>query len=269
MIPIFVHTLRGQRWPVLVTSLALAALGFLLAASYESLGQQGLEFLGESMPRAIAALLKTEGSLLISAGPEGYLAIGFRHPLVLIVVSAFAVAGASSAVAREIERRTILLLLARPIPRYYLVLGKGATSVIALASLVAALLAGTFVGVYAQGLGDSVAVGPFLIISANALALGLAVLGYSYLISAYSSDGGSAILWSTALTVVLFFIDFVAGLLDVLEPLGLLSLFHYYDPVAVAVDTGFPAGHFLVLLGVATATFAGAAVYFQRRDISA
>ena len=151
MIPIFVHTLRSQRWPVLVTSLGLAALGFLLAASYESLGQQGLEFLGESMPRAIAALMKTEGSLLISAGPEGYLAIGFRHPLVLIVVSAFAIAGASSAVAREIERRTILLLLARPIPRYYLVLGKGATSVIALASLLGALLAGTFVGVYAQG----------------------------------------------------------------------------------------------------------------------
>ena len=241
----------------------------MLAASYESVGQRSLEFLGESMPRAIAALMKTDGSLLLSAGAEGYLAIGFRHPLVLIVISAFAVAGASSAVAREIERRTILLLLARPIPRYYLVLGKGATSVIALASLVAALLTGTFVGVYAQGFDDSVAVGPFLIISANALALGLAVLGYSYLISAYSSDGGSAILWSTALTVVLFFIDFVAGLFDVLEPMGLLSLFHYYDPVAVAVDTGVPVGHFLVLLGVATATFTGAAVYFQRRDISA
>ena len=80
MFPIFVHTLRGQRWPVLVTSLGLAALGFLLAASYESVGQQSLEFLGESMPRGIAALMKTEGSLLLAAGPRATWPSAFATP---------------------------------------------------------------------------------------------------------------------------------------------------------------------------------------------
>ena len=269
MVWILLNTLRSQRWALLVTSAGLAALGLLLAVSYESVGQQSLELLGEETPRAIAALMKAEGSLLVAAGPAGYLAIGFRHPLVLIVLSAFAIAAASSAIAREIERRTILILLARHIPRYHLVLSKGAASGVALVLLITALLVGTFVGVVTQGLSDQVDIVPFLIISANGLSLGLAIGGYSYLLSAMAGDGGRAILLATGVTVVLFFVDFVSGLFDALEPVGLLSVFHYYDSVSVVMESKVPLGHLAVLLGAASAKFAGAVVYFQRRDIAA
>ena len=269
MLAIFSNTLIGQRWAVVVASVGMAAFGLLLTISYESLGRQGLELFGESMPRGLSALMKAEGSLLAAAGPQGYLAIGFRHPLVLIVLAAYAISVASSSIAREIERRTILLVLARPIPRYNLVVSKGGALVIVLVALLAALLAGSFAGVLASGLGDNVDLGPFLIAGVNALALGLAIAGYSFLVSAMTSDGGRAILVSTGVTVMLFFLDFVSGLFDVLEPLGLLSLFHYYDPVSLVIEPYVPVGHLVVLLGVAAVSFAGAVAYFQRRDIAA
>lgn len=266
MVIVFLHTLKSHRWPVLLTAALVLGFGFLIAASYQS---QIPEFLAERLPRGVGALLKTEGSLLLASGVQGFIAIGFRHPLFLIVLSAFAIATASGALAREIERRTILLLLARPLPRYQLVLSRGLESCLILVALVAAMLVGAFIGLGTQGLIAQVQLPALLFIGVNALSLGLAIMGYSYLFSALSSDGGRATLLSTALTVLFFFADFISGLFDVLEPLGRISIFHYHDPVAVAVEASFPGLGVGILLGVAAVTFTAALVVFQRRDIAA
>ena len=250
-------------------TILVIGFGILIATSYEAFGAQQAEFFQDQMPRGISALLKTEGNLLLASGAQGYIAIGFRHPIFLIVLSAFAIATASGALAREIEHRTILLLLARPLPRYHLVLSKGLESFLGLVLLVAALVVGTFIGVLVVGLTDTVDAGPFLLMGFNALCLALAVVGYSYLFSALSSDGGRAILLSTAMTVAFFLVDFISGLFDILEPLGLVSIFHYYNPVSLALDgASFPGLHVGVLLAVAAATFGAALLVFQRRDIA-
>ena len=267
MFTIFLSTVRGHRYPVIITAALVAGYAILVAGSYETFG--GSEVLSELMPKGVTALMKAEGSLLFGSGPQAYLAVGFRHPFFLIVLAAFAIATASGALAREIEHRTILILLARPLPRYHLVLARGLASFVLLAVLVLTMLVGTFIGVLMQGLGESIRHGPFIVVSFNALCLSMAVMGYSYLFSAISSDGGRAILLSTSATVVFFFLDFISGLLDVLSPLGVLSVFHYYDPVAVAVGGSFPALHVGVLLATGAATFGAAVLLFQRRDIAA
>jgi ABC-type transport system involved in multi-copper enzyme maturation permease subunit len=251
---------------VLLTAALVVGFGFLIAASYQP---RLSEFLAERLPRGVAAILKTEGSLLLASGVQGYIAIGFRHPLFLVVLSAIAIATASGALAREIERRTILLLLARPLPRYQLVLSKGLESGLSLLALVVAMLVGVFIGLAAQGLTGQVQAQALLFIGVNTLSLGLAIMGYSYLFSALSSDGGRATLLSTALTVLFFFADFISGLFDVLEPLGRISIFHYHDPVAVAVEASFPVLGVGILLCFAAVTFTAALVIFQRRDIAA
>jgi ABC-2 type transport system permease protein len=262
-------TLKAHRWPVLVMSLMLLGLGVLFPTSYSSFGPEGVPDFWETLPKGIAALMKTEGTALAAAGPEGYIAIGLRHPLVLIVLSAFAVATASGALAREVEQRTILILLARPVRRYQLVLARWLESLLGLIVLVAVLLAGIYIGVLAQGLSDQVSVVTLLTAGFNALCLAIAVLGFSYLISARSDDGGRATLLATGLTVAFFFVDFLAGLFESLEPLSLVSIFHYYDPVGLAVDATFPALHVIVLLATGFVTFGAGLVIFERRDIAA
>ena len=266
MSAILLNTLRGHRWPMLVTALLIAGFGIIIAISFD---EAQLEFLSERMPRGVEALLQAEGNLLLASGVQGYLAIGFRHPLFLIVLSAFAISTASGALAREIEQRTILMVLARPLHRYQVVLGKGIESFMLLALLVVAMLGGTFIGVAISGLSDSVSAGPMFLIALNALFLALAVMGYSYLFSALSSDGGRATLLSTGVTLIFFLMDFIAGLFDVMEPLGPASIFHYYDPLSIAVDSSFPFLDAGVLLATAVITFVVALMVFQRRDIAA
>ena len=252
---VFLKTLKGHRFGILLMMLAAAGLGILVCTSYQTFGQQQARMLGEHVPRGISAFLKVEGNVLLTSGFQGYVAIGFRHPLFLIVGSTFAIATAAGALAREIERKTILLLLARPLARYNLVVSKEAESMIGLALLVTALMAGVTLGTGLAGFWSSASFGSFLVMAFNALCLFLAVCGYSYLISALSSDGGRAILLATVLTVVFFFIDFMSGLFDILEPVGLVSIFHYYNPLSLVGDAAFPALHVAILLAVAALTF--------------
>ena len=262
------NTLKAHRWPTLAMAALLLGLGVLIVASYDSFGPEGNPEFYEQIPKAMAALMKAEGNLLLASGPEGFIAIGFRHPVFLIIVAAFGIGTASAAMAREIERRTVLLILARPLPRYHLVLGKGLGSLLGLVVLVAALLVGSFIGIATQGL-DGIKVDLLLIMGFNALCLGLAIAGYAYLISALSSDGSRVNLLATGVTVAFFFLDFISDLFDVLDPVGLLSVFKYFDPVNVAIDGSFPVAHISVLLTIAAMTFGSALLVFQRRDISA
>ena len=130
--------------------------------------------------------------------------------------------------------RQMVAVAAAPWPgrfqRYELVLSTSLGSLLGLLLLVAALLTGTFIGVLSGGLGDSVDAGPFLLIGVNSLCLAAAILGYSYLISALSSDGGRAVLLSTALSVAFFFLDYMSGLFDVLGPVGRASVFPLLRP---------------------------------------
>ena len=258
-------TLRGHRLALVLMGLALMGLGILIPSTFTSFGSNG-ENIIEQMPRGVQALLKTQGSLTPLLGAEGYMAVGYRHPIYLVIIAAFTIA-AASALAREIERGTVFLLLARPFPRYHLVLAKGAGLLVGLIALLWAALAGTTLGVAITDLDQPVRLSRFLLVSSNALLLFLAIGGYGFLLSALSREGSRAIVLATGLTLAFFFMDFVAELWEPLEFLGPWTVFHYYNPIAIVQQGTVPWNHALALLGVAVAGFAAAIAVFQRRDI--
>jgi ABC-2 type transport system permease protein len=265
MLLILRTTLRGHRPALALMGLALMALGVLIPSTFSTFGSNG-EDLIQQMPRGIQAFLKTGGDLLPLLGPEGYVAVGYRHPIYIVIPAAFAIAAAST-LAREIEKGTVFLLLARPFPRYHLVLAKGAGLLLGLIVLVGAALAGTALGVAISDLDQPVRLSRFLLVSYNAFLLFLAIGGYAFLLSALSREGSRAIVLATGLTVAFFFMDFVAELWEPLEFLGPWSVFHYYSPTSVVQQGAVPWNHALALIGVATAGYAAAIAVFQRRDI--
>ncbi|MCH7898023.1 MAG: hypothetical protein IIC62_01615 [Proteobacteria bacterium] len=95
-------TLRGHRLALALMGLALMALGVLIPSTFTTFGSNG-ENIIQQMPRGVQAFLKTQGDLLPLLAPEGYLAIGYRHPIYIIVIAAFTIAAAST-LAREIEK---------------------------------------------------------------------------------------------------------------------------------------------------------------------
>ena len=160
------------------------------------------------------------------------------------------------------------MLLSAPLARWRFLTAKGTAMALSVLVLLAAAALGTWVGGLVSGISDEVTTAVSARVQVNALALTLAIGGYALLISAYGSEGSHSIGLAAGITVVMFFVDFLATLWGPAEPLGPLMIFHYYDPLAIAEGGGMPWRDVGVLLGVAAVASALALTVFQRRDIS-
>ena len=175
---VFLQSLKNQRTTILVLCLALIVFEALIAATFNSLY--------EGLPDIARDLLRAGGG-----SPTAYqAAIGFRHPMFLVVVVGFVIAGlVRSCMAREIERGTAFILLARPIERYKVVLVRVATMVIVLLLMLLAAFVGVALGAQVFGLPE-LDYGLLALGQVNALFLLTAVAGYSLFVSSLSNDGG-------------------------------------------------------------------------------
>jgi len=267
MLSVFFQTARGYRLGMGVTAAGLFAISLLVVYVFQAFG--GLEVarqMEQFLPESIKALLKAQGGFATDA--NGFLAADYRHPIYLIALSAFVIASGTGAVAREVERGTVLVVLACPIARWRFLSARVGAMVAGLAVLLAGAWLGTWVGSVLTGLTAEVHMSVFLKVVFNAGALALAVGGYTLLISALSSDGAQATAQAAGITVAMFFLDFLATLWGPAEPLGPLSIFRYYDPLAIADNGGVPWRDVGVLLAVGAVGFAAALAVFQRRDIA-
>jgi ABC-2 type transport system permease protein len=83
--------------------------------------------------------------------PTDFLAIGLLHPIVLILCVVWGVGRAAGAVAGEIDRGTMELLMAQPVPRGRLILAHLLVDCVALPALCLSFFAGTQLGLALVG----------------------------------------------------------------------------------------------------------------------
>lgn len=260
---VFRSTLRGQRLSIALMSVGLLLFAFLMSATFEAFGEATLELM-ESMPSGFQTLLKAATG--VGSASMNYMAIGYRHPVPMIITAGFVVAASSGAMAREIERGSIFLLLSRPVPRLHLLLAKLGSMAVGLVAFQAFILLGTWIGVTAYDL-PGMDYGVVALIMVNGFFLAMALAGVVFPISAVSSDGGRSIALSAGLLVVLFFVDFLASTWSAVEAIGPVSPFYYYDPVGVVSAGGLSVLHLGVLAAFAFGGLTLAAIAFDRRDI--
>ena len=257
------ETLRGQRIGLALVGLGLLAFTILISSTFKSVGAAG--DLMNALPEAFRVVVKAQGGFPTTA--TGYLAVGYRDPVFVVMITASMIAVASGALAREIERGTIFLILARPLNRYTFLLAKLTALVVALVALILMSLAGTTIGVAINDI-ESVDFANLGLVLVNAFMVGISVGGYSLLVSALCSEVNRAISLSAGFTVVFFFLDFLATLWSSVAFLGPVSVFHYYDPLSI-VETGkLPILDISVLGIVAILGFFCAGIIFQRKDLA-
>jgi ABC-2 type transport system permease protein len=312
--------LRDLRLPLLVVAVLLAGFQCLwVKITQRTSGELVPLFLGLAQAQKMSPLdfqdilFKGPGKLMQTMmGGETIrlenamhmLSIGYVHPLMQTVFCIWAVGRASGAIAGEIDRGTMELLLAQPVPRWRVVLAHFVVDLLTIPVLCLSLWGGTWLGVWLVGpievqqeslkkLPFAVpidpealrlrpeALGPALV---NVGALIFAVAGITMLISACGRFRWRVLGGAVLLTLVQFVINVVGQLWDVVTPLRPLSVFYYYQPQAIilsnrwTVDLGqvWNGGQALyavpgvaVLLGVGLAGYLLAGWTFARRDLPA
>lgn len=241
--------------------------------------------------------------------PNDFLAMGMLHPIVLVLSLVWAVGRSAGAVAGELDRGTMELLMSQPVPRNRLIFAHFLVDLVVLPALCLAFFAGTQLGLALVGdfvpdysmlkslkgpNGRSLplqipdnpeplpvsGLGEFTGLM-NTFALMFAVSGITIAISAFGRSRWRA----TGYAVLVVMIMFVANTIGQLwEPSGFvrpLTLFFYYQPQKIMLDgnwmvdlsKAWPGAPEVpgvgVLLGVGLAGYLIALRTFTRRDLPA
>jgi ABC-2 type transport system permease protein len=235
--------------------------------------------------------------------PEDTLALVTTHPLVQAIVCIWAIGRAAGAIAGEIDRGTMELLLAQPVARRKVVLAHLLVDATVIPILCLALFAGLHFAVWLVG-SFTVDPGvyqalhmkvpnplPSYTVNANVILPGLAntaallfaVSGYTMWLSAAGRSRTKVLGLAILATLVQFLVNVIGQLWDGLAFLRPFTVFYYYQPQAInlkgawTVDpglawTGKPLiGLYVVLvLGLVGLTgYAMALRKFVRRDVPA
>lgn len=252
----------------------------------------------------------------------GRIAFGYNEPIVVFGMSIFAIARGSDAVSGELSRGTMEMLLAQPISRVCALATQGAVTLAGVALLAGLTWAGTAAGIHTMqvtedapppelrvplvGVRIPLPVGEpvkvkvpmrertrasyFAAGAFNLLCLGIALAGFSTLVSAFDRYRWRTIGIVVSVYVVQLILKILGQAVDGLAWMQWMSLFTAYEPqkfIALAVqgpeaawalvlhdgagqvrELG-PLGYNAVLLSIGAISYAAAALAFQRRDLPA
>jgi len=196
----------------------------------------------------IKTLMGGEGIKLSRA--MDILTVGFVHPLMLSVFCIWAVGRAAGAITGEIDRGTMELMLAQPVPRRRMVFAHLLVDLVAIPTICLCLWTGIWLGTAIVGpitvSPEDVAKYPFeLEIDPTALQLypanfgyGLcnvaafifAVSGYTMWLSAVGRFRGRVLGVAVLITLLQFLINLFGQLWDGLAPLRPFTVFYWYQP---------------------------------------
>ena len=257
------HTWRLQRTKLAIVSIALTVWGFLLPVIYARFGSQ-FKALMESglLPEQFA---RFGGGDVFSL--SGSIALGFIHPIAIILTSVFAVGFSAAAIAGERQRGTLEVALARPVSRRMLYLNLLAASFAFLAILIAALLAGGVSGAVFAGVVEELTFRNLPLLWLNSVLLFGAFAAVALAASVSFDRLTPALGVTLGIVIAMYVLEVLGSFWPAAEVLQPYSLFHYLK--AKAILTGVAPFDMVALLSVILIAMVWALVVFPRRDLAA
>jgi ABC-2 type transport system permease protein len=212
---------------------------------------------------------------------DNFMSISYVHPLMLTILCVWAIGRAANAIAGEIDRGTMELLLAQPIRRTQLILAHLWVDAIVFPGLCLVIWTGTYCGTWWMGLQTATVeaqhVDPtrFLPALPCVFALLFAVSGMTMFLSALGRSRPRVWGWAITILLAMFLVNVLGQIWA--EPLAWVRPFtihyHYQPQLMILHDDWYADGkawfHLLTLLGVGITGYLLAWVTFCRRDLPA
>ncbi len=263
MFTIFRNAFSRYRGQILGWGLSLAALCLYMARFYNTIAAQKESYIKmvDAFPKELMAFFSTsEASEMFT--PSGFLNIEF-FSYMPIIIGIFAILAGSGMLAGDEESGTMDLILAHPVSRTALFVGRGLAFLIATIGILAINWGGFLIGLPGSGLGlNALEIGrPFLSLFATLMLFGTMALALSMLLPSRRM----AAMTSGILMIASFFITALARLDKNLEKIADISPLNYYQG-GQAID-GLKWGWVIGLLGISVFFVLIAWWRFEHRDI--
>jgi len=245
----------------LIILLFLLLIGFV----WNSLGDTLAIGLMELLPDDLKTLLESQFGFMPAAGVQGWLASVSRHPIFIVLFTAYAIAVGASSISREIETGDILFVLSKPISRTAFILGKILSSITGIFILQLVYLLGLIASLRFFGATSNMDLFVYLVI--NSFLLFMLINAIAVCFSAFGTEASWATARSVMVILFMYFIDFVSNIWEQAASFGFISLFHYYDPGNMVLDQVVPWRDFVALSLCSSAIYLVSVIGFRKRDI--
>ncbi len=199
---------------------------------------------------------------------DGSIALGYLHPISLILISIFAIGFTTASVAGERQRGTLEVLLARPLSRRTVYVTLLAAVLVFIGIILAAASVGTLIGSALAGVLDQLAVNRLPLLWLNGVLMWGAFASLGLAASVSFDRLTPALGIALAIIVVSYFLYVLGSLWPDAKGLQPYSLFTYLtarDILRGTVDV-FGFGLLAVVCAVA---IGWAVIVFPRRDLAA
>jgi ABC-2 type transport system permease protein len=174
------------------------------------------------------------------------LSIGYVHPLTQVILCVWAIGRAAGAIAGELDRGTMELLLAQPVPRYRVILAHFCVDVLTILLLCLSLWAGNWLGVWFVGPHEvnaltnerGSAISPMIFWPAlpNVAALLFALSGFTMWLSARGRFRGRVLGAAVFIILFQFLVNLIGQIWDAVAVLRPFTVFFYYQPQQIILN---------------------------------
>lgn len=261
---LFGHLWRSQRTKLLIVGVAMAAWNAFLPIIYNAFGSQMQALVDSGMiPRQLAEF---GGGNVFSL--NGSIALGYLHPISIILISIFAIGFTTAAVAGERQRGTLEVLLARPLSRRTVYATILVAALVFVGLTLVAAAAGTLIGSAIGGVLGDLALDRLPIVWLNGMLMWGAVSAIGLAASVSFDRLTPAIGITLAIVIVSYFLYVLGSLWPDAKGLEPYSLFNYLDARDILTGSIDPVA-FIVPGVVAAVAVAVGLVVFPRRDLAA
>ena len=228
--------------------------------------EQSFEAVGRLLPGVIQRWL---GDTIIALGSfDGIVALGYFHPMVVMVLSIVAAYVASDPAA-DVEEGCVDLLLARPVARRWIVT-RSAVLLAACPAVLALLMVATTwttIALVAPATARWPSLPVILTLSAHLVLVATCFGALSLLLSAGARRRTAAFAPAAIAAVALYFVNVLAPSWAPARAVDIVSPFHYYQGTRILAGLTSPSRDLLVL-GVAASVLVALSYWrFSARDL--
>jgi beta-exotoxin I transport system permease protein len=275
-------SIREARW-LLAGSLVLMFVGHWLRVWISSFfTQESVQGMLSFLPNFVEKMMPVSIAQLSTGA--GRIALEYDDPVILLLVSVWGISRGSDAVAGELNRGTMEMLLAQPVTRLATLWTQATVTLAGAVLLAAAALAGTATGLATVTLNDPVEIRVFVPAALNLLSLTVFLAGISTMVSSASDIRSRTI----GIVGSFYALSLIAKAIGLAAPgyhwLKYTSFFTPFEPQVLVSNATFAwsfsvrgerpfelggLGYDCLLVGLGLAAYLAASVIFWRRDLPA
>jgi len=263
---LFALALKRARALLAATGILLGAFQVLMVFIASSIKPEAMDQIADLLPPFVRNILGPSVASVMSF--SGIACIGY-FDLVIVIALLALVTALATLPASEIETGAADLILARPLPRHWIITRAIALVMFAITMMLALMMAGTWIGLVTFA--SEIDAWPSLATVASlALNLGLLTFCWGGIATAFGAACRRSVAGAATGLLALFtlLLDLVQSIWSPGESVAWLSPFHYFVPFEIVMGRPLPAENLIVLWAIAMTGFTAAYFLFSQRDIS-